>query len=299
MAEEPELQDVLGSGAGGPLAPPSAWVQNVGWISYAGGVVIGSPTGGQKGPGTLNLQVIYLNGVLVNLAQYVQLTGGTMTGLLTLAVDPTNPFDAATKRYVDNSIANVTGDFGSYLPLAGGTISGNLTINGNETIGGTLTLSADPTANLQASTKRYVDNSIAPVTANFANYLPLTGGTLTGNITVNGNETIGGTLTLSADPTANLQAATKRYVDSNINTVNLEFANYLLLTGGTLTGGLTISSGTLTLNTDPTANLQAATKQYVDAKTSGIIGIPDAPSDGTAYWRNNAAWTGTVDVGTF
>ncbi len=78
-----------------------------------------------------------------------------------------------------------------------------------------------------------------------ANIVLLTGGTLTGP------------LILGSDPTQSLQAATKRYVDSQITTV-------LPKTGGTL-------SGSLTLAADPTLNLHAATKQYVDIQVATAI----------------------------
>jgi hypothetical protein len=78
-----------------------------------------------------------------------------------------------------------------------------------------------------------------------ANIVLATGGTLTGP------------LTLSSDPTQSLQAATKRYVDSQITTV-------LPKTGGSL-------SGSLTLAADPTVNLQAATKQYVDTQVATAV----------------------------
>ena len=73
-----------------------------------------------------------------------------------------------------------------------------------------------------------------------------------------------GPLTLNADPTANLQAATKQYVD-NIGSSNfLSSNNKVDKSGDTMTGPLT-------LNADPTANLQAATKQYVDNSEARII----------------------------
>lgn len=96
------------------------------------------------------------------------LTGGTMTGVLTLNADPTNNFDAATKQYVDNAVAGVNEasevSFTPYgniiandvqaaleeiedekLALAGGTMTG------------ALTLAADPVTALEAATKQYVD----------------------------------------------------------------------------------------------------------------------------------------------
>jgi hypothetical protein len=54
---------------------------------------------------------------------FLELAGGTMVGDLTLAADPLNPLDAATKEYVDTI---QTG----FLPLTGGTLIGNLTAPG-------------------------------------------------------------------------------------------------------------------------------------------------------------------------
>jgi hypothetical protein len=118
-----------------------------------------------------------------------------------------------------------------YLPLAGGTMLGSLTLAGPPTAnlqattkqytdttflllsGGTLTgpliLSANPTAPLQAATKQYTDL-----------FLPLSGGTLSGP------------LYLSGSPTTALQAATKGYTDL-----------FLPLGGGTLSGRLVIANG--------------------------------------------------------
>ena len=82
---------------------------------------------------------------------------------------------------------------------------------------------------------------------------------------IEGNWTLTtGNLTLHADPTANLQAATKQYVD-NIGSSNTSLANLKVSkSGDTMTGPLT-------LNADPISNLQAATKQYVDDSEARII----------------------------
>lgn len=102
-------------------------------------------------------------------------SGGTLTGPLLLAADPSVPLGAATKQYVDGQVA-------TSVPLSGGAMTGGLTLSG------------DPTSPLQAVTKRYVD-------AQARSALPIGGATLTGP------------LTLSADPVGGLEAATKRYVD--------------------------------------------------------------------------------------
>jgi hypothetical protein len=95
----------------------------------------------------------------------------------------------------------------TYLPLAGGTLTGALVLPGN------------PAAALAAVPKQYVDAGIALL----GNYLPLAGGTLTGQLILAGN------------PAAALGAAPKQYVDALGTSVA---ATYLPLAGGTLSGGL-------------------------------------------------------------
>ena len=192
----------------------------------------------------------------VKLADYasstVPLSGGTMTGPLSLASDPVAGTQAATKTYVDVQVAKA-------LPQSGGTVSG------------TLTLSADPTAALQAATKRYVDIQVGTS-------VPTTGGTLSGGLTLardptgtleaatkqyvdarvsRSGDTLTGPLTLAGDPTAALQAATRQYVDGQVSTA-------LPKAGGTVSGGLYLGS-------DPTSALQAASKRYVDAQTATAL----------------------------
>jgi hypothetical protein len=52
--------------------------------------------------------------------------GGTLTGPLTLAADPSAPLQAATRQYVDAGVA--TAGNGRFLPLAGGTVSGQVAL---------------------------------------------------------------------------------------------------------------------------------------------------------------------------
>ena len=62
---------------------------------------------------------------------YVQKTGDTMTGLLTLSGDPVNALHAATKQYVDNNFLTTATAASTYLALAGGTLTGNLAFSGS------------------------------------------------------------------------------------------------------------------------------------------------------------------------
>ncbi len=187
-------------------------------------------------------------------ANTLMLTGGTLTGTLTLAADPTVSLQAATKKYVDAQV-------GTALPKIGGTLSGSLV------------LAADPTTSQQAATKQYVDGQVATA-------VPKIGGTLTGALTLaadpasllqaatkqyvdtrvsRAGDTLTGALVLAADPTLTLQASTKGYVDTQV-------AGALPKAGGTLIGALTLAA-------DPTLLMHAATKHYVDAQAATSLPI--------------------------
>jgi hypothetical protein len=209
-----------------------------------------------------------------DLSGYLQLAGGTMTGALVLAANPTANLQAATKQYVDSKSAfpeaptdgGVYGRQGSTtswvksVPLAGGTMTGFLT------------LSADPTATNHAATKHYVDaNAIADgphdgyfygrANGAWGQVVPLSGGTMTG------------LLTLSADPTAPLGAATKQYADTKAPLASPAF------------------TGTPTAPTQPVDDnsTKLATTAYVTNQGSAAgDGTPNM--DGTAARGTSTHW---------
>ncbi len=177
------------------------------------------------------------------------------------------------------------------LPLAGGSMTGALTLAGLPTVPaqaaskayvdtqnaavlplaggsmlGTLTLSSAPVNPLDSATKEYVDTSAA-------SFIPVAGGSLTGPLLLSAaptlplqaanksytdgkiarsGDTLTGPLSLASDPVSASEAATKHYVDAQLS-------SSLPITGGTLTGGLFLAS-------DPAMNSQAATKQYTDQR---------------------------------
>jgi hypothetical protein len=203
-------------------------------------------------------------------ANTLPLTGGALTGVLTLATDPATSLQAATKRYVDAQVATA-------LPKAGGILSG------------ALTLASDPTAALQATTKQYVDGQIGTT-------VPRTGCALTGPLTLAADpagslqaatkqyvdtrvlrtgDTLTGPLVLAADPTVALQATTKGYVDNQI-------AGALPKSGGTLTG-------TLTLAADPALSMHAATKHYVDTQAAALLPLTGGALTGPLALPSNPA----------
>lgn len=150
---------------------------------------------------------------------------------ISMVANPAEAMDAANKEYVDNAVAGVkpTGD---YLPLTGGTMSGDINMG--------------------------VNNSVRFGAANYALYqnkdtghLVLTGNSNTDIVEMNnigtvqfGNET---TIRNVKTPTNNGDAAPKSYVDGQIsiakNDVQEQMQGYLPLTGGRLSGNLLMGTG--------------------------------------------------------
>jgi hypothetical protein len=127
----------------------SANAMGVGRPASAAEFAAGAPTAGgfawpwptlQQVAGAFAAIAATIASLTASLAGYLKLSGGTMSGALVLAADPTASLGAATKQYVDGKVGGA-----GYLPLAGGTMTGPLA------------LAADPTAPMQAATKEYVD----------------------------------------------------------------------------------------------------------------------------------------------
>ena len=124
---------------------------------------------------------------------FLPLTGGLMTGFITLHADPTLADHAATKRYAD-----------LMLPLTGGLMTGEINMGSDKIVN-----LLDPTQDQDAATKTYADgiNALhhfvqplappAPVLGDvWVNpddppegvYVLLTGDTMSGNLRVNGSD---------------------------------------------------------------------------------------------------------------
>lgn len=175
------------------------------------GDVTGNLTGNVTSTGQSQFNDVVISGNL-------NMDAGTTSTITNLSA-PSGANDAATKDYVDTSIASLVdaapGDldtlnelaaalndqanFGSTvvssiaakLPLAGGTMTGNITMSQS---GGTTTVTGLPTpsAGSDAANKTYADTKLPSASPTVAS----------------------GPLTLSGAPTQNLHAATKLYVDT-------------------------------------------------------------------------------------
>jgi hypothetical protein len=166
------------------------------------------------------------------MAGYLPLVGGTMQGPLYLFQNPVDPMEAATKQYVD---AQITGVEGAYLPLTGGALTGPLQLPNGTVAAPALQLGAADGTGLSRSANAIV--------------MSVQGSTIFG--TFAGAAQFYGTLSMLnnritqvADATAATDGLNMRTGDARYLTQAQGDARYLLLTGGTLTGALTIQSAT-------------------------------------------------------
>ena len=168
------------------------------------------------------------------------------------------------------------------LPKSGGTMTGNLILN------------AAPTSDLQAATKKYVDDNSGK------GALMLSGGTMTGPLTLNGA------------PTTDLMAATKKYVDDNRVATMFRVSQAVsdagfVVSAAAINGALAFSivgSGTINHSTDlakcdgnPLGLTLNQAFQYIsfisDLKGTPIINKCDVKFDGTyTIITNRTAVTG-------
>ena len=185
------------------------------------GALTGNVTGSLSGNVTASSGSSSFNNVTIN--GQLDMNGATGATIINLS-SPTNNGDAATKQYVDNAVANV-------IDSAPGALD---------------------TLNELAAALGDDANFATTITNSLATKLNLTGGTLSGTLALGTNKITG-----LGDPTANQDAATKGYVDTQRDT-------RLAVTGGTLTGSLALGGNAITGVADPTNAQDVSTKNYID-----------------------------------
>ena len=215
---------------------------------------------------------------------------------------------------INTEITNIKQDIttveGDYVKKAGDTMTGNLTmglnqivmdtghiVGGNNTLlfegyplidvdGAKISMVANPAEAMDAANKEYVDNAVAGVKPT-GDYLPLTGGTLTGAVRFGTTASIGELVDfglLAKMDSGNLGIVTQTIIHTNEST-STDGVTYTLANVGsdihyTCAGNgvkqmnigsfetVKVSSSLLVAE-DPTQNMQVATKQYVDQHSGG------------------------------
>ncbi|HEY2538236.1 MAG TPA: hypothetical protein VGI28_01860 [Stellaceae bacterium] len=221
------------------LTQLSVRVNGYTWIAITtapGGVVIGQAIPGLQGTTIYNGDTIYystVDGAFFSIhaggltlpeadARYVQLTGSQMSGALLLNANASQPLQAVTLQQLQAFVPpgavpeapndgqlygrnGLTTSWAPVLPLAGGILTGMITLSGNATLA------------LQPATYGQMNSAITAATAG---YLPLSGAAMTGLMTLSGNAA------------ASLNPVPLQQVSGML-------AAYLPLSGGTVAGALT------------------------------------------------------------
>ena len=208
-----------------------------------------------------------------------------------------------TGNVTGNVVGNVTGDLtGNVIASIGTSTVNNLVVNGTVDFTNTrLTDVAEPVASSDAATKNYVDTSIAAVidgapaaldtlnelaaalnddasfhttvTNALTGKLALSGGTMTGQLSLGANKIVS-----VADPTLAQDVATKAYVDA-ADTTGLPLA------GGTMSGAIAMGTNKITGLGTPTDAADATTKAYTDS----ILGSATSAADSAAAAATSAS----------
>lgn len=232
-------------------------------------------------------------------------------------IDAVNNQLQAKINTINGNIETINSDIGKiisgatvlpYLPITGGEITGHTSF----AQGSTLTLGRGPTTDLEAATKKYVDDAVAQgggggtggdVTKEYVDEqvaalqtqvdtkLNISGGTMTGNINMNGKRidnpvlasdtpiqlsdgaTGTGMITNLSTPTNDSDAVNKSYVDTatdalsdRIDTISGEVSGDVLLkTGGEMTGDIEMTGSSVINFYDPEATNAAMQKRAVSS----------------------------------
>jgi hypothetical protein len=247
----------------------------------------------------------------------LSLTGGTMTGAITLSGAPSNNLHPATKLYVDTIAATQSQDGLNHINdtegVHGITNTAALAYLTDLSTHSNDTTSVHGIADTSLlATKSYADNAVETHSNDTTNVHGITN---TANLMLKTGDTMTGLLTLSGAPSSDLNAATKKYVDDTVSshaavTLNVHgIANTALLatTANVATAkseaiaAVTVTSlGLENVNNTSDVNkpVSTATQTALDLKaplaSPALTGTPTAPTAAAATNTTQIATTAFV-----
>lgn len=302
MAQAPpapvQLSTILGSqGAPGPQAPPDVWKQHGDHVSYDKGVVVGTPGFDNMGPGTINAEMLYIEGVPISGVTFVEVSGDTMEGPLILYDDPTAPLEAATKQYVDATSLEVGTEFYGVFTAQTGMITWNASsgMSGNmlppvpdeKHVGKFLICSvagdvaptgapAPPSYGFMAGDWLMCDGTEwKHLTTASGGYVRKIGDTISGPLHMNGGTAF---ISLNADPVEDMHPVSLRFLRDELGA---------LVAGVEIYGVFDASNGTIRWNTNsgmsgnelPPPNNPDLEGRYLICSREGNVPPTNAPLD--------------------
>ena len=186
--------------------------------------------------------------------------------------NPSENSEASTKKYVDDTVRN-------YL-RKDGTVSMTGDLNmGNKKITGLFA----PTSSTDGATKKYVDDKVSASSPDLSDYLEKDGTVvMTGSLKMGNNKITG-----LATPTANTDAATKKYVDDKPSGGSGDFKKDGSVA---MTGNLNMGNKRIFALSDPVSSTDATNMSWVknqiqhfDILASPVFEVTAAPASTTIY----------------
>jgi hypothetical protein len=281
------------------------------FLPLAGGTVSGPILYGGATPSSPNELVnkAYVDNAVAGGGGGVPSTGGTFTGPVSIQSPnrfsqpalPTGPNDVVNKQYVDST----------FLPLAGGLMTGAISMGSSKIVGlGSPTLATD------AANKAYVDSQITSNTPQNAttstNGIIRLAGDLSGsaesptikpgvvsnskmapgsNKTLKGTDSTGAVADISLGPNLSISDVPASLLTVNISSLSNSF---LPLVGGTMQGPINLSSNKVTNVPNPIDPNDAVNKSYVDNQLSSKVVDASTTVKGIVQLTNDFA--GTADL---
>lgn len=136
--------------------------------------------------------------------------------------------NAPTEQQLKDNLRTYLGlESGNYLPLNGGTITGNLEVNGNFTLAG-----------------KSLNELYAPIIHSHTNYLSNTGGTVNGDLKINGKLTASPMALQNGEFQTILRAPAKNFTIDLPSPYSTETSNRLALASYTRTITITVAQWT-------------------------------------------------------